>query len=101
MIAGSVTVSITVTQSNPKAWNSPIHGGDGQTVGYSDAHATFEKRPDVGSNNDCIWTTTGASGPNATGTLMVFRAPARRLARSPKRSRPPTPLAAPARLTSS
>jgi prepilin-type N-terminal cleavage/methylation domain-containing protein len=68
---GGVTVNlIGGVPSNPKAWNSPIHGGEGQVVGWSDAHAGFEKRPDIGYQNDNIWTTSAAAGgaPSATGT---------------------------------
>ncbi|HVT80761.1 MAG TPA: DUF4190 domain-containing protein, partial [Phycisphaerae bacterium] len=36
------TVQVQTFASNPRLWNSPIHGGEGQTVGWSDAHAGFE-----------------------------------------------------------
>jgi len=54
----------TGTNGNPtngaKAWNSPNHQREGQTIGYSDGHATFERRADIGQNNDNIYTAWGS-----------------------------------------
>lgn len=68
----------TGTGSNPtaapaspggKAGNSNNHQRDGQTVGFSDAHAEFARRPDVGQNSDNIWT-VGGTGPASAGTVV-------------------------------
>ena len=51
------------TEDSPKAWrafNSPNHGGlgngEGQNCLYADGHATFQKTPAVGIDNDNIYT---------------------------------------------
>jgi prepilin-type N-terminal cleavage/methylation domain-containing protein len=72
-VIGTITITLNAVQTNPKQWNSQIHGGDGQTVGWSDAHASFERRPDVGINNDNIWTNNGASGPSQTGSAPTYQ----------------------------
>lgn len=54
--------------------NSVFHNGEGQIVGWSDAHASFEKRPDIGYNRDNIWTTSGGSGPSPAGTNTLYGA---------------------------
>lgn len=58
-----------------KVWNSNNHGGDGQVVGFGDAHAEFLKSPLAGQNNDNIWTVNegsdGKSGTVASNTLPV------------------------------
>lgn len=46
-----------------KSWNSNNHQRDGQNVAFSDAHVEFTRRPDVGPNNDNIWTQNSAGGP--------------------------------------
>ena len=54
-------------QRNPKVWNSVNHSGDGQSVGFADAHAEWTRRPDVGQNNDNIFTTSGTGLPQRYG----------------------------------
>ena len=51
------------TPANSKTWNSVNHGGDGQYVGYSDVHANFERSPNIGQNDDNIFTTSGTGLP--------------------------------------
>ena len=67
-LSGSVTVNVKAAQSNPKAWNSPIHGGDGQNVGFGDAHAEWTRRPDCGQQSDTIWTNNAGGGPATAAT---------------------------------
>jgi hypothetical protein len=55
-------------------WNSPIHGGEGQVVGWSDAHAGFERRPDIGYQDDNIWTQNGGT-PSSTGRAPTYGPP--------------------------
>ena len=38
-----------------KTRNSAAHQREGQNVLYTDAHVEFEKSPNVGIENDCIW----------------------------------------------
>jgi hypothetical protein len=64
---GTITIALNVVQTNPKQWNSQLHGGDGQSVGWSDAHASFERKPNIGYNNDNIWT-NNAGSPTETGS---------------------------------
>ena len=63
---GTITIALNVVQTNPKQWNSQLHGGEGQTVGWSDAHASFERRPDIGYSQDNIFT-NNAGSPSQTG----------------------------------
>jgi prepilin-type N-terminal cleavage/methylation domain-containing protein len=67
-VLNGVTVNTTNISGSPRSYNSNNHGGDGEVVGYSDVHANFERRPDVGGNADNIWTGNGTGGPSATGT---------------------------------
>ena len=69
--ANGVTIAVASITGSPKSYNSRNHGGDGQVVGYSDVHANFERRPDVGANSDNIWTSGGASGPTSAGTSIT------------------------------
>jgi prepilin-type N-terminal cleavage/methylation domain-containing protein len=39
-----------------KVRNSQNHAGDGQNVGFGDAHAEFTRNPACGENNDNMWT---------------------------------------------
>ena len=59
-----------------KGWNSGNHNRDGQTVGYGDVHASFEKTPTVGQNLDNIWTayngvTANAQAGSVVGTGLI------------------------------
>jgi hypothetical protein len=47
--------------------NSPNHLGAGMNVGYSDGHTSWERRPDVGQNEDNIWTVTVNGKPKIIG----------------------------------
>ena len=57
-------------QTNPKVWNSNNHQRDGQNVAFSDAHAEFTRRPDIGPDSDNIWTSNGTKGPSQTGKAL-------------------------------
>jgi len=67
----------TGTPSTPsggvKAWSSANHQREGQTVGYGDGHAQFERRADVGQNNDNIWTSwpAGAAPDYSKGNAIA------------------------------
>lgn len=51
-----------------KALNSYNHGGDGQNVGYGDAHAEWQRNPMCGQNaNESIFHFGGANGTTTTG----------------------------------
>ena len=69
---GGITVNTAAIAGSPKSYNSRIHRGEGQNVGYSDVHASFERRPDVGSllpaGQDNIFTSGGLTGPTSAGT---------------------------------
>jgi hypothetical protein len=52
---------------DPKSWNSDNHNGDGQNVGYSDVHASFERTPTIGQERDNIFATTGTGLPGEFG----------------------------------
>ena len=67
-----VTINVTSLTGSPKTYNSRNHGGDGQVVGYSDVHAMFERRPDVGANSDNIWTSGGTSGGTPSGIPITM-----------------------------
>lgn len=54
--APATNASTQLAQPGAKYPNSQNHGGDGQTIIYQDCHATFERRPDIGQDNDNIWT---------------------------------------------
>ena len=69
--ANGVTINTTAITGSPKTYNSRNHGGDGQVVGYSDVHANFERRPDVGANSDNIWSSGGTTGPTSAGTGCI------------------------------
>ncbi len=59
----------TTNWMNVKAANSGNHQRDGQNIGYSDGHAEFARRPDVGQNNDNIWLDNGSAGTGVAGQL--------------------------------
>ncbi len=58
---------------DPRTWNSANHEGDGQNVAYADAHAEFQRHPDVGQDNDNIYTMSGSSsfGPAQLGGIQA------------------------------
>lgn len=67
---------LTIT-SPPKEWrayNSPNHGGNGNGEGqnclYGDGHATFQRTPIVGIDNDNIYTLMGSEW-DATGKNRI------------------------------
>ena len=67
------TGSPAADPSNPfagRAANSVNHTRDGQNVVFSDCHAEFCRRPDVGQNMDNIWTQNGSSGPSERGRTI-------------------------------
>jgi hypothetical protein len=45
--------------SNARVWNSNNHQGDGQNVGFADAHTEFVRRPDIGQASDNIYSYAG------------------------------------------
>jgi prepilin-type N-terminal cleavage/methylation domain-containing protein len=52
-----------------KTANSWTHQTDGQNVAFGDAHVDFARLPNVGHNNDNIWTLNGVNSiPTAAGT---------------------------------
>jgi prepilin-type processing-associated H-X9-DG protein len=59
-------------------WNSGNHMGDGQNVAFADGHAEFCRRPDVGQNNDNIYTMSAvpSRGPGQFGGVAAGMAPA-------------------------
>jgi len=50
-----------------KQYNSPVHGYDGQNVGFGDVHVEFVRKVDVGQQNDNIWF-AGSPNSNSAGT---------------------------------
>jgi len=52
---------------DPHIWNSANHMGDGQNVGFADGHDEFVRRPDMGQNNDNIFTVSGVKGVSQFG----------------------------------
>jgi hypothetical protein len=66
-LSGEGSIDTTSIMGSPRSYNSRNHGGDGQVVGYSDVHASFERRPDAGANTDNIFTSGGRGGPTPRG----------------------------------
>jgi len=63
MAANATVNGVTGT----KAYNSPNHGGDGQNVGYGDAHVDFFRDPvSAGQSGDNIFTMWGSTGTMPT-----------------------------------
>lgn len=57
--------------AGPKSWNSPNHLRDGQNVGFADSHAEFFRRPDIGPQNDNIFTVwNNSTGNYNTGSAV-------------------------------
>jgi hypothetical protein len=59
-----------------KTWNSANHNGDGQNVGFGDSHAEFCRSPNVGHNNDNIYTMSASpsTGPAQFGGIPAGKA---------------------------
>lgn len=77
---GTRPVEITNPPANPasaKSWNSNNHQRDGQNVAFSDAHVEFTRRPDIGPDNDNMFTTSAkpSRGPAQFGGLPADRTP--------------------------
>jgi len=72
MNPGSIKVPSTATK-----YNSVNHQGDGQNVGYADGHASFERQPNSGENQDNIYnyggnnTSNGVSGNSYGGNQQT------------------------------
>lgn len=60
---------------NPRSWNSGNHANEGQIVGYSDGHANFERRPDIGQNNDNIYSFSGTNSISQYGGTQPTDSP--------------------------
>jgi hypothetical protein len=58
-----------------KGWNSGVHQGDGQNVGFADAHTEFVRRPDIGQSNDNIYSFGGTGGVTASGGTQPVKTP--------------------------
>ena len=65
----NVTTNAVASGGN-KQWNSGNHNRDGQYVGYGDVHASFERSPTVGQNQDNIFTASRTGRPDQVGTPM-------------------------------
>jgi prepilin-type processing-associated H-X9-DG protein len=61
--------------ADPHSWNSPNHKGDGQNIGFADGHAEFVRRPDIGQDNDNIFTVSGIKGVSEFGGTQPAKAP--------------------------
>jgi hypothetical protein len=70
----SRNLTAPVTPRNYKVSNSGNHEGDGQNVAFADAHTEFVRRPDIGQDNDKIWTTSGlpSLGPASSGGIPAL-----------------------------
>ena len=63
----------SATGISKKTYNSPNHGGDGQNVSFGDNHVEFKNTPNVGQNQDNIYTTAKATAlnPDQVGTPVT------------------------------
>jgi hypothetical protein len=61
------------TREQVRASNSSAHGSDGQNVIFLDSHVEFLKSPDIGINEDCIYTSWSANPP--TNSIRIGVAP--------------------------
>jgi len=61
--------TVTVNPLNKQS-NSWLHQSDGQNVVFGDNHVEFCRLPNVGNNNDNIWTANNGS-PNQGGTAVT------------------------------
>lgn len=70
---GTPTRTLTATSiTNNKKWNSSNHNGDGQNVGYADAHCEWRTTPLAGEANDNIFTTSSGSTQHAAAPGTVY-----------------------------
>jgi len=56
----------TTPPTNVKTVNSGNHNGDGQNVGFADAHCEWRTNPVCGESGDDIWTTQGVCSTTAS-----------------------------------
>ena len=61
------TLAVAAAPATPALWNSANHNGTGQVVGYGDVHASFERSPTVGQNQDNIFTASRTGRPQQFG----------------------------------
>ena len=60
----------TANTYGPYIYNSGNHAGDGQNVGFGDAHVTWEISPYVGENGDNIFTYHNYGGLTTNATVV-------------------------------
>ncbi len=54
----------------PKSYNSPLHGGEGQNVGFNDMHVDFVNKVDVGQSHDNIFANAIDGSPTVAGVTI-------------------------------
>jgi hypothetical protein len=66
-------VTPSAVPTDGRTWNSGNHQGDGQNVGFADAHSEFVRRPDVGQEGDNIYAMSGvpSRGPARVGGVAA------------------------------
>ncbi len=59
------------------SWNSANHSGDGQNVAFADIHVDFARQPNVGQDNDNIYSMSASPsrGPAQFGGIPAGTAP--------------------------